>query len=97
MIRNGSINDKLAAFNKVEAEEMEVTSIKVKETGNQRTKREATTVVISTVYQSYIGILRWAVELGRVDVAHFAGTMAKKFNATPRQGHLTAVVRCMDT
>ncbi len=48
----------------------------------------------TALYQSYIGILRWAVELGRVDIAHFASTMAK-FNATPRQGHLTAVVRCM--
>ena len=48
----------------------------------------------TNLYQSYIGILRWAVELGRVDISHFAGTMAK-FSAMPRQGHLTAVVRCM--
>jgi len=48
----------------------------------------------TALYQSYIGILRWAVELGRVDIAHFAGTMAK-FNAIPREGHLTAVVRYM--
>jgi hypothetical protein len=34
------------------------------------------------------------VELGRIDIAHFTGTMAK-FNAAPREGHLTAVVRCM--
>lgn len=46
-----------------------------------------------TLYQSYIGVLRWAVELGRVDIAHFAGTMAK-FSVAPREGHLTAVVRC---
>jgi hypothetical protein len=45
-----------------------------------------------TLYQSYIGILRWAVELGRIDLAHFASTMAK-FAAIPREGHMTAVVR----
>ncbi len=46
----------------------------------------------TALYQSYIGILRWAVELGRIDLAHFASTMAK-FAATPREGHLTAVIR----
>lgn len=47
----------------------------------------------TTLYQSYIGILRWAVELGRLDIAHFASTMAK-FSIAPREGHLTAVIRC---
>jgi hypothetical protein len=47
----------------------------------------------TTLYQSYIGILRWAVELGRIDLNHFASTMAK-FSAAPRQGHLSALIRC---
>jgi Reverse transcriptase (RNA-dependent DNA polymerase) len=46
-----------------------------------------------TLYQSYIGILRWAIELGRMDIAHFGATMAK-FAQAPREGHLNAVVRC---
>jgi hypothetical protein len=46
-----------------------------------------------TLYQSYIGILRWAVELGRIDIAHFTSTMAK-FAAIPREGHLSYVVKC---
>ena len=46
----------------------------------------------TSLYQSYIGILRWAVELGRIDVAHLASVMAK-FSALPREGHLSAVVR----
>ena len=47
----------------------------------------------TTLYQSYIGILRWAVELGQIDINHFTSTMAK-FLAAPRQGHLYAVLRC---
>jgi hypothetical protein len=35
------------------------------------------------LYQSYIGVLRWAVELGRVDLSHSAGVMAR-FSAAPR-------------
>jgi Reverse transcriptase (RNA-dependent DNA polymerase) len=46
----------------------------------------------TTLYQSYIGILRWAIELGRIDLAHFGSTMAK-FSVTPREGHLTALIR----
>ena len=44
------------------------------------------------LYQSYIGILRWAVELGRIDLCKVAGTLAR-FSAMPREGHLTAVLR----
>jgi hypothetical protein len=44
------------------------------------------------LYQSYIGILRWATELGRVELTHTAATMAK-FSAAPREGHLRAVLR----
>ena len=46
------------------------------------------------IYQSYIGILRWAVELGRIDLAHTAGVMAR-FAAAPRQGHLYTVLKVM--
>jgi Reverse transcriptase (RNA-dependent DNA polymerase) len=44
------------------------------------------------LYQSYIGVLRWAVELGRIDLAHVAGVMAR-FSAAPREGHMTEVLR----
>jgi hypothetical protein len=45
-----------------------------------------------TLYQSYIGIIRWAIELGRIDLSHFGATMAK-FSVAPRQGHLAALIR----
>jgi hypothetical protein len=44
------------------------------------------------LYQSYVGILRWAVELARIDLAHACGVLAK-YMAAPRQGHLTAIIR----
>jgi hypothetical protein len=44
------------------------------------------------LYQSYIGILRWAVALGRVDLAYVAGAMAR-FLVAPRKGHLWIVMR----
>jgi hypothetical protein len=47
----------------------------------------------TTLYQSYIGVIRWAIELGRIDLNHFGSTMAK-FSVAPRQGHLTAVIKC---
>jgi hypothetical protein len=43
------------------------------------------------LYQSYIGTHRWAVELGRFDIAHSAGVMAR-FSAAPRYGHLEDVL-----
>ena len=43
------------------------------------------------VYQSYMGILRWAVELGRIDLAQAASLMAR-FQAAPRADHLTKVI-----
>eukprot|EP00934_Nitzschia_sp_Nitz4_P002319 Nitzschia sp. Nitz4//scaffold471_size5685//193//5616//NITZ4_009210-RA/size5685-processed-gene-0.1-mRNA-1//1//CDS//3329552692//2319//frame0 len=46
------------------------------------------------LYQSYIGIIRWAVELGRIDLAHAAGLMAR-FAATPREGHMVQVIRIL--
>jgi hypothetical protein len=44
------------------------------------------------LYQSYIGIMLWAVEIGCIDLACTASTMAK-FMAAPCEGHLMAVVR----
>jgi hypothetical protein len=46
------------------------------------------------LYQSYIGVLRWAVELGRIDLAHAAGVMAR-FSAAPRHGHMVEVLRIL--
>jgi hypothetical protein len=46
------------------------------------------------LYQSYVGVLRWAVELGRIDIAHSAGVMAR-FSAAPRQGHMYYVLRIL--
>ena len=41
-------------------------------------------------YQSQIGILRWAVELGRVDIITEVSTLASHL-ALPREGHLDAL------
>ena len=45
----------------------------------------------STHYQSVIGILRWMVELGRVDICLEVSTMSSHL-ALPRQGHLEQVL-----
>ena len=42
-------------------------------------------------YQQQIGVLRWLVELGRVDVCTEVSMLAA-FSASPRQGHLAAVL-----
>ena len=47
-----------------------------------------------TLYQSYIGILCWAVELQCIDIAHTTATMAK-FMSAPRQGHMVGVLRIL--
>jgi hypothetical protein len=39
------------------------------------------------LYQSYIGILHSVVDLGRIDIAHAAGAMAR-FSASPHEGHM---------
>ena len=46
------------------------------------------------LYQSYIGILRWAVELGRIDLAHSAGVVAR-FSVAPREGHIYTVIKIL--
>jgi hypothetical protein len=44
------------------------------------------------LYQSYIGVRRWVAELGRIDIAHVAGVMAR-FSAAPREGYMWIVLR----
>ena len=41
-------------------------------------------------YRQIIGILRWAVELGRLDI-HFEVAMMSQYQADPRTGHLEAL------
>jgi Reverse transcriptase (RNA-dependent DNA polymerase) len=38
-------------------------------------------------YQNLIGVLRWAVELGRIDI-HVAVSLLSQYLAAPREGHL---------
>ena len=44
----------------------------------------------TTYYQEQIGVLRWAVELGRYDIAAEVSMLAS-YSAAPRLGHLNAV------
>ena len=44
----------------------------------------------ASYYQSLIGILRWMVELGRVDICTEVSMMSSHL-ALPRKGHLTAL------
>jgi hypothetical protein len=43
-------------------------------------------------YQSAIGVLRWAVELGRIDITTETSMLASQM-AQPREGHFVAVLR----
>jgi len=43
-----------------------------------------------TRYRQLIGILRWAVELGWIDIFHEASLMSQ-YQALPREGHLEAL------
>ena len=45
----------------------------------------------ASYYQQQIGVLRWLVELGRVDICTEVSMLAA-FSASPRQGHLAAVL-----
>ena len=45
---------------------------------------------LSSYYQSQIGILRWMVELGRVDMMTEVSMLASHL-AMPREGHLEAI------
>ena len=44
------------------------------------------------IYQSLIGCLQWAVQIGRFDIATATMTMSR-FRAAPRQGHMDRVKR----
>ena len=45
----------------------------------------------ASYYQQQIGVLRWIVELGRIDVCTEVSMLAA-FSANPREGHLAAVI-----
>jgi N-acyl-L-homoserine lactone synthetase len=45
----------------------------------------------TTSYQLLIGILRWAVELGHVDIITEVSMLLSSHLALPREGHLGAV------
>jgi hypothetical protein len=45
-----------------------------------------------SLFASYIGILQWAGELGRVDLAHSVALMSR-FRCAPREGHLDMLLR----
>lgn len=45
-----------------------------------------------TLYQEFIGMIRWATEIGRVDVLHEVSIMSQ-FQAIPRLGHLEHLLR----
>ena len=42
-------------------------------------------------YQELIGILRWATEIGRVDIVHEVSIMSS-YQANPREGHMEEVL-----
>ena len=44
------------------------------------------------IYWSCIGMLQWAVTIGRIDIHHAVMCMSR-FRAQPRKGHLQAVAR----
>jgi hypothetical protein len=45
-----------------------------------------------TYYQELIGVLRWATELGRVDILHEVSLLSQ-YQACPRVGHMEQVMR----
>ena len=45
-----------------------------------------------TLYQEIIGMLRWATELGRVDILHEISILSQ-YQASPREGHLEELLR----
>ena len=44
-----------------------------------------------TMYQELIGELRWAIEIGRVDILHEVSVLSA-FQASPREGHLQEIL-----
>ena len=47
---------------------------------------------LASWYQSLIGIIRWMVEIGRVDIITEVSMMASHMSM-PREGHLESVLR----
>ena len=47
----------------------------------------------ASTYQSHIGVLRWIVEIGRIDIITEVSLLASQM-AMPREGHLMQVFRC---
>jgi hypothetical protein len=47
-------------------------------------------------YQELIGILRWAIELGRIDI-HVQVAMLSSYTVQPRVGHMDAVFAFLHT
>jgi hypothetical protein len=48
---------------------------------------------LARYYQQLIGILRWAVELGRLDL-HLSVALLAQYLTAPREGHLNQVYHC---
>ena len=44
-----------------------------------------------TIYQELIGELRWAIEIGRVDIGHEVSVLSS-YQAAPRDGHLQQIL-----
>jgi hypothetical protein len=43
------------------------------------------------LYQSYVGVLRWCIELGRIDICNALGKLSS-YLACPQLGHMEAVL-----
>jgi hypothetical protein len=46
----------------------------------------------TNLYQSYVGVLRWCIELGRIDSCNALGKLSS-YLACPRIGHMEAVLQ----
>ena len=49
----------------------------------------------ATQYQQMIGILRWSIELGRIDIITEVSLLSS-FNVNPREGHLEDAYRVFE-
>ena len=47
---------------------------------------------LTNYYQNLVGVLRWSVELGRIDI-HLAVSLLSQYLAQPREGHLEQAFR----
>ena len=50
---------------------------------------------LATQYQQMIGILRWSIELGRIDIITEVSLLSS-FNVNPHEGHLEAAYRVFE-